>query len=76
MTPAQAHAFQAGAGVAPATLLTAIASVVVVLAFVWATWVTLGTFRAWQAGGATLFELMWVGIRASIVLLVLGAYLN
>ena len=76
MTPAQNTAFQAGSGVTPATLLTAIASVVLVLAFVWVIWVTLGTFRAWQNGQAVLFDVVWSALRASIVLMVLGFYLR
>ncbi|MBI1425709.1 MAG: TIGR03758 family integrating conjugative element protein [Pseudomonadota bacterium] len=76
MTPAQDAAFQAGSGVTSATLLTAIASVVIVLAFVWVIWVTLGTFRAWQDGQVGIFDVMWSALRASIVLMVLGFYLR
>lgn len=76
MTPAQDAAFQAGSGVAASTLLTAIASVVIVLAFVWVIWVTLGTFRAWQDGQVGIFDVMWSALRASIVLMVLGFYLR
>lgn len=76
MTAAQNAAFQAGSGVAPGTALTAIASVVLVLALVWVMWVTLGSFRAWQDGQAGLIELVWAALRASIVLLVLGFYLR
>lgn len=76
MSPAQQGAFQAGSGVAPATLLAAIASMVLVLAFVWVVWVSMGTFRAWQAGQATIFDLAWNALRASIVLMVLGFYLR
>ncbi len=76
MTPAQDAAFQAGSGVTSATLLTAIASVVIVLAFVWVIWVTLGTFRAWQDGQASIFDVVWSALRASIVLMVLGFYLR
>ena len=60
----------------PGTLLTAIAGVVLVLAFVWVIWVTLGTFRAWQDGQVGVLDLTWGALRASIVLLVLGFYLN
>jgi integrating conjugative element protein (TIGR03758 family) len=35
MTGAQQAAFQAGSGITPATMLTAIASMVLVLALVW-----------------------------------------
>ncbi len=60
----------------PGTLLTAIAGVVLVLSFVWVIWVTLGTFRAWQDGQVEVFDLTWAALRASIVLMVLGFYLN
>ena len=76
MTPAQNTAFQAGSGVIPSTLLIGIASVVLVLAFIWVIWVTLGTFRAWQNGQAVLFDVVWSALRASIVLMVLGFYLR
>ena len=39
-------------------------------------WVTLGTFRAWQDGNASLFDLAWSALRASIILMVLGFYLR
>jgi integrating conjugative element protein (TIGR03758 family) len=76
MTPAQNTAFQAGSGVTPSTLLIGIASVVLVLAFIWVMWVTLGTFRAWQNGQVVLFDVVWSALRASIVLMVLGFYLR
>ncbi len=76
MTAKQNAAFQAGSGVTASTLLTAIASIVLVLAFVWVIWVTLGSFRAWQDGQISLFDLTWATLRASIVLLVLGFYLR
>ncbi|MEN8763961.1 MAG: TIGR03758 family integrating conjugative element protein [Thiogranum sp.] len=76
MTAAQNTAFQAGSGVTPATLLTGIASIVLVLAFIWVIWVSLGTFRAWQNGQAVLFDVIWSALRASIVLMVLGFYLR
>jgi integrating conjugative element protein (TIGR03758 family) len=76
MTSEQSAAFRAGSGVTPDTVLIAIASVVLVLAFVWVIWVTLGSFRAWQDGQVGLFELVWAALRASIVLMVLGFYLR
>lgn len=76
MTAAQNAAFQAGSGAAPAALLTGIASVVLVLAFVWVIWVSLGTFRAWQNGQMALLDVAWSALRASIVLMVLGFYLR
>ena len=59
MTAAQNAAFQAGSGVSPGTLLTAIASVILVLVFIWVIWVSLGTFRAWQNGQIVLFDVVW-----------------
>ncbi|MCP4968695.1 MAG: TIGR03758 family integrating conjugative element protein [bacterium] len=56
--------------------MTGIASVVLVLAFIWVIWVSLGTFRAWQNGQVVLFDLVWSALRASIVLMVLGFYLR
>ena len=76
MTAAQHAAFQAGSGITPATLLIAIASIVLVLAFVWVIWISIGTFRAWHEGQATVFDLTWSTLRASIVLMVLGFYLR
>ena len=76
MTVEQAAAFQAGSGVSPDVLLTAIAASVLTLVFVWVIWVTLGSFRAWQGGQLALFDLIWAMLRASIVLLVLGFYLR
>ena len=76
MTPAQQAAFHAGSGVTPATLLVAIAGVVLLLAFIWAAWVVLGAFRAWQNGQGDLLDLLWSALRACIVLMVLGFYLR
>lgn len=76
MSPEQLAAFQAGSGVEAGTLLVAIASIVILLAFVWVLWISFGTFRAWQDGKATLFDLTWSVLRASIVLMVLGFYLR
>tara|TARA_R110002072_G_scaffold120572_2_gene253708 strand:- start:480 stop:710 length:231 start_codon:yes stop_codon:yes gene_type:complete len=76
MTPSQSAAFQAGSGATPASLLLAIASMVLILAFIWVIWVTVGSFRAWQEGQASLFDLLWATLRASIILLVLGFYLR
>jgi len=76
MTAPQQTAFQAGSGVTSSTMLTAIASMVLVLAFVWVIWVSIGTFRAWQEGQVTVFDLTWNVLRASVVLMVLGFYLR
>ena len=76
MNPVQLAAFQAASGTNAAVLLLGIASIILVLAFIWVIWVTLGTFRAWQDGNASLFDVAWSAIRASIILMVLGFYLR
>ena len=76
MNAAQSAAFQAGSGIPPGILLNAIAAAVLVLAFVWVIWVSVGTLRAWQDGQVGVFDLAWGALRASIVLLVLGFYLR
>jgi integrating conjugative element protein (TIGR03758 family) len=76
MTSAQTAAFQAGSGVSPDTLLVGIASVVLVLTFVWVMWITFGAFRGWQSGAITAFDFLWGVLRASIILSVLGFYLR
>jgi integrating conjugative element protein (TIGR03758 family) len=76
MSPAQQLAFLLGSGANSATLLIAIASIVLTLAFVWSMWVTFGAFRAWQDGTASLFDVAWSALRVSIILMVLGFYLR
>ena len=76
MNPVQLAAFQAASGVTATTLLVGIASIILLLAFIWVVWVTLGSFRAWQDGNASLFDLAWSALRASIILMVLGFYLR
>ena len=76
MNPVQLAAFQAASGVKASVLLLSIASIILLLASVWVLWVTLGTFRAWQDGNASLFDVAWSVIRASIILMVLGFYLR
>lgn len=72
MTAAETAAFTAGAGAPPDTVLLAIAGRTLTLALVWAMWLTMGIFAAWQSGRASLFDVLWAVLRACIVLLVLG----
>jgi integrating conjugative element protein (TIGR03758 family) len=76
MSAAQQAAFFAASGVSHSTLLLMLASIVIVLAFVWVMWVTMGTFRAWQDNEVSVFDLVWATVRASIVLMVLGFYVR
>lgn len=76
MSNAQHLAFELGAGVSVDTVLLAIASVVLVLALVWAMWITFGAFRSWQDGSTGLFDVAWSALRVSILLMVLGYYIR
>ena len=69
-------AFEAGSGVAPAALLAAIAGAVLAPLTVWVAWVTYGALRAWCSGEASLYDLVWTALRASILLLVLGFFIR
>lgn len=76
MNAQQQLAFEAGSGVTAETLLLAIAGITLSLSFLWVAWVTFGTFKAWQEGNASFFDLVWNVLRASIVLLILGFYVR
>lgn len=76
MSDAQRLAFQLGSGTEAATVLLGIASIILVLALVWAMWITFGVFRSWQDGNVSLFDVAWSALRVSIVLMVLGYYIR
>ena len=57
-------------------MLLGIASIVLVLALVWAMWITFGAFRSWQDGSVSLFDVAWSALRVSILLMVLGYYIR
>ena len=76
MSGQQSLAYQAASGVTPDVTLLAIASAVLLLAIVWVIWLVFENFQSWQQGGMDLFDVLWLAIRASIVLLVLGFYLR
>ena len=69
-------AFEAGSGVATTALLAAIAGAVLAPLTLWVAWVTYGALRAWRAGEASLYELLWTVLRASILLLVAGFFIR
>ncbi len=76
MDATQRTAFLIASGANATTLLIAIAAIVLSLAFVWGMWVTFGSFRAWQDGAGSLFDVAWSALRVSIILMVLGFYLR
>lgn len=68
MTDAQHAAFLNAAGHTPAEVNTLIASVVLVLIFVWAAWLIARTLSALYKGRARDMDLLWVGLRASALI--------
>ena len=76
MSKQQYLAFEAASGVSAQAFMVGIASAVLILTIVWVVWVAFGSFQAWWEGQVPLFDVLWLIIRASIVLLVLGYYLR
>lgn len=76
MNVVQKQAFLAGSGVDPSAMLLAIKSSLIVLILIWTTWVAVGAFRAWRFGDLEIYDLLWQVMRASIILLVIGFYIQ
>ena len=76
MNDVQKNAFLAGAGVEAAAMLIAIKSSLIVLILIWTTWIAIGAFRAWRCGDLEIYDFLWQVMRASIILLVVGFYIQ
>ncbi len=76
MNSTQQSAFLAGAGVESSAMLLAIKSSLIVLILIWTTWVAVGAFRAWRLGDLEIYDFLWQVMRASIILLVIGFYIQ
>ncbi|MXW06534.1 MAG: TIGR03758 family integrating conjugative element protein [Gammaproteobacteria bacterium] len=76
MNDVQRQAFMAGSGVESAAMQLAIKSSLIVLICIWTTWVAIGAFRAWRFGDLEIYDLLWQVMRASIILLVVGFYIQ
>ena len=72
MSSTQITAFTSGAGVTPANLTLAIASILAVLLFLWGAWIALAQLKLWREGNGTLYDLKWNIIRSASVILLLG----
>ncbi|MDH3469469.1 MAG: TIGR03758 family integrating conjugative element protein, partial [Gammaproteobacteria bacterium] len=72
MNQTQLNAFQGGAGVAAADLTLVIAGVTAMLLLLWVAWVGLAQLKLWQSNQATLYDLTWNIVRATIIALLLG----
>lgn len=76
MNHVQKSAFLAGAGVESSAMLIAIKSSLIVLILIWTTWVAVGAFRAWRFGDLEIYDFLWQVMRASIILLIVGFYIQ
>ena len=68
MNGAQQAAFNAATGHPPGDVNTLIASIVLVLIFVFAAWLVSRTLSSIYRGNAREIDLMWIGIRASALI--------
>ena len=76
MNSVQKAAFEAASGLGSDVLLLAIKSSLIVLLMVWATWVLMGSFKAWRQGEIELYDALWQVLRACISLLIVGFYIQ
>lgn len=76
MSPDAASQFEQWSGAAPDRLLLAIALIMAVAYLLWLSWVVLGQFRAWTDREAPLFDLLWLSIRAAVVVLLVGYFMR
>ena len=76
MNTAQIAEFQNASGVDPHVLLLVIASVVMVAYTLWTAWVAQGQLRQWAQREASIYDLLWTVIRASILLLLVGWFIR
>ena len=68
MNAAQQAAFSAATGHPPNYVDTLIASVVLVLIFIFAAWLVSRTLSSIYRGNAREIDLLWIGIRASALI--------
>ncbi len=69
MTPDQANAFNAATGGhTPGDVSTLLASILLVLLFIWAAWLIARALSALYRGNAKELDLIWIGLRASALI--------
>ena len=76
MNADQQSAFEAAAGVGVDTLLLTLAGISAVLYLLWLAWTALTQYRAWFDGRSTFFDMTWLVIRATILVLLLGFFIR
>lgn len=68
--------FEQWAGASGADLGLAIAAIVAVTYLVWLMWVVMGQFRAWSDRETPMFDLLWVSVRAAVVVMLVGYFIR
>lgn len=68
MNGAQQAAFSAATGHTPGDVNTLIASIVLVLIFIFSAWLVSRTLSSIYRGNAKEIDLLWIGIRASALI--------
>ena len=68
MNATQQAAFNAATGHTPGDVNTLIASIVLVLIFIFAAWLVSRTLSSIYRGNAKEIDLLWIGIRASALI--------
>ena len=69
----QVSAFQRSTNnVTPSELMLVICSVLAVVCLLWLAWLSLASFRAWQEGKGTFYDMMLVTLRGAVMTLLVG----
>ena len=76
MTSLQSTKFAASAGNAPADVSLAIAAIVAVALLVWMAWLVLSTKGAWMKKEISLGGMTFAALRAAIIVMLVGYYVN
>lgn len=76
MSAASEAEFQTGSGQAAGTMKTVIAQLVGVMTAFVIVWIFFGAFQGWAKARLTSHELLWVGLRISLVALFVGFFIR
>lgn len=71
-----ASQFEQWSGASGADLGLAIAAIVAVIYLLWLAWVVMGQFRAWGDRESTMFDLVWISIRAAVLVMLVGYFIR
>jgi integrating conjugative element protein (TIGR03758 family) len=77
MTGPQIAAFaNSTGGIAPATLLLAIASILAIIYLLWLAWIAYSQLRSWQHGQGDFYDVMFIVTRAAVISLLVGFFIR